>query len=433
MSTEIFLDKDFVLRGEWHAEVVDADGAILFGRTYNTTARFEADQDTLDEVHGNRVQVVKTVSTGERLMIDIGFRELLNEVLQSLFMAEGEAPTITTRETLERVVVRGRLLKGTAAFQHDDIYGIPQAHSSTYFPAGGTPSPSDSGAGSISDATYRVWVVPMYQDQDIKHGVAVTLANWASKTRGRQFTWGTPSASASVVVSGGSSAIVVTWTDNATGPKPTHYGIVVGTVNDITDSGSKLSAIVAAGVQTATITALGATAFGASPAATDLRSVYRITSGDPLTYAGLTENTDFSFDPATGKFALLTAGVSGSSNKAVEIVFWKVRDSTVENTLGGHEFGEKIVHLRLRNKQPNGTNPATRRSIGAVVDIPSVNIAGRSRELLTSGAAFHDVRTMNFMAQLDATYGYLAKIRCEADQFNSLVDYYSNSISAANA
>ena len=442
-SVETYRNKLFVPKRDYQGYVVHADGELDFGRWYNVGARKQVTTDDLSEVHGGLNIVVLSEVTDERVMISGGIRELLATEAQVILHGDMAAPTVVNYTRMRCKKLFGRQLYGTNLYRFPLRAGIPQAHNTTYFPAPTGVSGAAEGSGTIPDNTYYAWVVPYYRNFDPVYGAAAsgfTVANWQNLLRTRDFIFGTPSSSATVVMASGPQGMKVDWTEPSPGDlygRPTGYVVVLGTVESITDASSKIYAIAAYGTATATITALdsGAQAFGTTPAVADLRVLQTCTVvADTRVWTSEAEGTDWTWDGETGT-AVRKAGGDVSDGMPTRLIYWVRQPATTSIDVGAGAVSSSYHHVRLENWRADGTDPDTRMARGIIVDLPRVNLAGLNIDLLSQNPdGFHRPLTFNdLLAEYDTASGYTARVYSVAHEHLNMLDYMSDDISAAAA
>jgi hypothetical protein len=368
----------------------------------------------------------------------MGLRELLAAEVLAFLHGDMRAPAITDRVRLERAATFGRLLYNADEYGLIQPYGIPQAFNTTHFPAPILDTLADIATSGAN--TYYGWVVPVYRSMDPVYGVTDeewTLENWGNLTRGLHYVYGTPSDSVQDDDAGASPGFQFNWTAPTIGtkqPTPDGYVCVVGTVDDITDSGSKVCALADRDAATATATTLGTVEFGAAPALADLVKVQRGTiSADQRVWTTLTEGTDYTWGTYNETLKLIDDGTA-ASGEPIRLNYWFRKPPAVVVNHGGSTDSNVYVHLRLVNWQATGNDPDLRLPRGIVIDCPRVNIAGLAGQLLTSNPdGFHRALDARMVAEYSAAHGYSLRKEIVHWDNRNIVDYFSNDITAAAA
>jgi hypothetical protein len=441
-----FTNKLFKLRRGWGFGIVDGDGIMDLGRISNATARRETTSDPLTEIHGDNEVMVLSAGGTENVQLAGQYHEPLNSPLRSYLMADGEAPTIVNYETLRRVAVLGALLNddddGNPQEYVPVVEGIPQAHTSALFPPPTSPAAADtaSPASTMAADDYYLWIVPITVDQDVAHGFSaktnaqiLAILNAGTWNRGAEYVPHTPSASASVTLTLNHS-IDVTWTEPTTGPRPTHYVIVMGTADDIEDTASHIVGVVAYGTAAINIAAVGTVDWGDDPAVGDTACVESIgVTSEVRTFTALTLTTDYTFDKTTGALKRVDGGAI-SDGEPVRINVWVFAEESETITGGGSVINENYKHVRFWLMRPTGTDPDTRRGRGLILDCPRVNIAKLAQDLLTGNDdGWHNPGGFSLVALFDGAKGYSYKFIGYDKSYANAIDWYSNDITPKNA
>lgn len=420
-----------VLKHEFEISLVDGDGKRHLGMTGpNTRLSINSTTEFLDERRAGRMQHVRQSIDSEECTMEGQFREFMAHEFLTLLAAEGATPTIEQHLTLVPEKIAGPLFNGDSKFQPNTPMGWPQAHNSTVFPAPGTPN---WGSPSGSGTTYYIWVVPIFADLDVEHGHTAAsytnLTTFAAYTRGVDYVYGTPSASATGMHTL-PTAIVLTWT-TASDPAPTHYAVVIGTTNVITAATSYVSAVVLASALAASITAIGSQQFGATPAVADMVNVAVEGVGSGTrTHTSKTETTDYTVDRANGEITLAGAGID--PDESVRVTYWRLVKGYKEDNVGGSVTGEIYKHFRLECYVSDDPDPDDARARGVRIDVWRVNIAGLRKDLIASGPSFHEYLNFTFNPELDSAQGCFFTIRTEGD-CSSLIDVFSETVAPSNS
>lgn len=442
-------NKLFHLYKTWGLYIVDEDGALEIGKVTGASARKESTTDPLTETHGGKEVNVLSMVSGETLNVNFASIELMGGVLQSFLMADGRAPTIVEYEAMRRIVVRGEdLVNDDQGVPSENVIitsGIPQVFDATTFPPptsvalAGNASP----VGSWAAETYVAFVVPITLDQDPIHGfstlsnaeilAALTAGTW---NRGAEYMPHSASSSGQGAVTLNES-IDVTWTEPTSGPRPTHYVVVIGlqSADNIEDAGSYIAAVVGYGTSAVNVLGAGTTIWGDAPELTDTEATEKITVTSEINvYTPTTLSTgaglgDYSFDRTTGVRKRISASsviLDGTPNRKNT---WVVSSETREFSIGGSVITEKYVHLRLQNLLPTGTDPDTRRDRGMQLDIYKINIAGLAQDLLTQGDdGWHTGANVSMEALLDSATGQYATVKAFDKTLAQAFDWFSNDI-----
>jgi hypothetical protein len=456
-KAEPFSNKYKVLRGMSDVAIVDSDGEIDLGRGYNFQPPTNSAQfDKLTEVHNERQVDVRTILISESFTFGYALRDITEEARTRL-VADGAAPTLDTAYRFRRWAKAGYLLKNDRDSGLPEMYrlrttALPQAHNATVFPpVSSLTAEADVTAGTFdSSSDYYIWVVPVYLDQDVKHGVAAanfTLANIGNYNRGEHYICGTPlqftdtSASPENSVQSGNSirAQFSEPTIAAGIMTPTHFFTVIGTVEDITNAGSYIAAVDAwsGSSHDQTISAPGTVAFGTTPALADLVRVETgvVTSETRDWSSGVqTENTDYTVDRVNDTIVRIEGG-GISAHELVRVNVWYMANPSSTTTQGGSGSAERYEHLRFTRLRADDTDPDNRRVEGEIVDMPRVNTAAMTKMLTSSDkeGTFHDpIPFSNVLAEVDPVLGYACSVTYFSGENAQAVDWASDDITPQN-
>lgn len=428
------LNKNFVLRGEHHAVVPLADGDLRFAEVTGVNGRFAIERDELEHVIQGQRQTVDRETDKVSATLTMAFREAISPMALDLFLGQGQAQTIDTKH---RMLASQEILSlyGTDKLYLPIPYGMLQAHSATEFPAPTSVSGADAVTGTVGAGTWYAWVVPLYADADVHRNKSITLANLATMVRGVDYVLGTPSAVSSAITAAGSKGLKVDWSGivpAAPYPTPTHYLVVVGSTNVITDATSKICAVVAYPLLTATFTAIGATSFGTAPAIGDLFTLQTIgVAGSARTYTSLTDVTDYTLDRSAGSVALTASGAVSHSGKGFRVITWFCASPSVSQPFGTANTTERVLPVRLFAIHGSTANVNTRRPIGAMADFWEVDFAQLPDELLSSpGRRFHTPKSVTLPANWNSTQGGIGRFTAYSPEFANLINFYGSDIAA---
>jgi hypothetical protein len=428
------LNKDFVLRGEYHAVVPQTDGDLRFAEVTGVAARIAMERDELEHVIQGQRQVVDREVDKISATLTLAFREAVSPMALSLFVSQGLAQTIDTKHRMlcTRDLVN---LYSTNKYYLPIPYGMLQQHTATEFPAPTGVTGADAGTGTISAGTYYAWAVPAYLDADVHRGKSLTLANLATYVRGIDYVCGTPSDASAAITAAGSKGMTVSWSGVAPAapyPTPTHYLVVVGSTSDITAATSKICAVVAYPLLTSTFTAIGATAFGTAPALGDLFTLQTIgVTGSARTFSSLTPVTDYTLDLSAGTVVLTASGSASHSGKGFRVVNWFCASPSVVQPFGSANTTERVLPVRLYAIHGSSANINTRRPYGAMADLWEVDFANLPDELLSSpGRRYHTPKPVTLPANWNSAKGAIGQFTAFAPEFANLINFYGSDISA---
>lgn len=440
-------NKLFHLYKTWGISIVDEDGEHELGKVTGATARKESTTDPLTETRGGKEVNVLSMVSSETLTVNFAAIELMGAVLESFLMADGRAPTIKAYEQMRRIAVKGEDLVnddlGDPSENVNIVSGIPQAHTAVLFPPPTSPTLATqaSPAGTWLGQAYYAFIIPITVDQDAIHGFTaksnaeilaiLTAGTW---NRGAEYMPHTPSASATATITV-SHSIDVGWAEPTTGPRPTHYVIVVSDANDLTDASAKIGAVVSYGTTAVNIPSPGTKVWGAVPVLADTEATEIISvTAEVNVYTAATLSTgaglgDYSFNRETGVRKRISASSSMLSGTPNRKNTWVFSNPTRSFGIGGSSITEKYVTLRLRNLLPTGTDPETRRDRGMELDIFKVNIAGLAQDLLTTGDdGWHTGANVSMEALLDSGTGEYARVTGRDATIAQSIDWFSSDI-----
>lgn len=448
---ETFSNMYDVLRGQWYGAIVDEDGEIDIGRCSNFSPAGSAPQvETLTEVHAGLETPVRSVVISQDFNFSFAVRDL-TPAGRARLLAGGNAPTIDTASRLLRFSVQGNKLKLDresglpAAYRLPGITGLPQAYNITVFPPPTSVTcAEDATVGTFAADDYYVWAVPVYRDTDGKHGPTdanFTLANWPNLIRGVDYNVGTPAQDGAAPVAILLNKSIRVQFDEPSIPagvsQPTHFIVVVGTVDDIEDADSHVAALSAwaDASQDLTISAPGTVDFATTPTLPGyIRVETGVVTAGVRVWTAATEDTDYTVDRINNTIKL-KAGGAISDAELVRINVWYNANPTDLHKHGSvGTAAERYEWFRFRNFSPDGTDPGSRQPEGLVVDMPRINTAAIGGQIASTGKeGFHDpVPFSNMLAEYDSaqTCSVMAK-RLGSDNVENL-DWYSDDITPAN-
>ncbi|GEM_PF-2594487 len=448
-KTEQFSQLYDVLHGQHHFGIVDEDGIIDCGRCYNVTPGSSAPQiESLSEVHNDRGQTVRTIVLSETFPFSFAIRDLTSAGRTRL-LADGAAPTIDTVSRLMRFSTQGHHLiddrksGDPRAYRLPDITGLPQAYNATVFPAATSVVAVEGTSGSFAADDYYVWVVPVYRDEDLKHGPTdanFTLANWANLTRGVEYVYGTPAQHDGALTVAANKQIGVTFDEPTIAEgvaQPTHFAIVVGTVDDIEDADSHVAAIEAwsGAAHSVDIDAVGTVDFGNTPVVADyVRVETGVVTADVRVWTAEVEDTDYTVDRVNDTITRVDGG-DISDAELVRVNVWYIANPTDLHKAGGQGTGERYEWLRIWNFSGDTTDPDTRQIEGVQIDLPRVNTAALTRQVASAAKdGFHDpIPFSGAQAEYDSTQGCSVLIKRFSKSNVENVDWAGDDITPAGA
>jgi len=430
------LDKDFVFRGECRVAIPLGDGELIFGETEAVNARFTMEDDTLEHVIMGQSQVVDREVSKVSATVQFSLKEIMGPLAQDLFVGQGLAQTLDTSPRMRRTANILRL-KQTEKYYNITPYGLPQVFSEV-FPVATGVTPAGAGTGTFADGAYHVWVVPVYADADEHRGLSLALPFSTTQLRGRQFVYGTPSASAPVTISSGPKGMTVSWTPpvpTASQPRWTHFAVVISALagaDDITDSGAKVAALVAGGLSAATIAGAGTDVFGAVPSLADLANLEYISIvSSTRTYNTLTSGTDYAWDKTTGAIALTTSGAESHSGKGFRVNTWAVFAPSIVQPFGAAASNERLLPVRLYNLHGDSANANIWRPVGGIIDFWELDFSRLPDDLLTApGRRFHTAKQVTLPANFNLTKGAIGSFTAFSPEFKNALNFYGSGISA---
>jgi len=429
------LDKDFVFRGECRVAIPLTDGELIFGETEAVNARFTMEDDTLEHVIMGQSQVVDREVSKVSATVQFSLKEIMGPLAQDLFVGQGLAQTLDISSRMRRTANILRL-KQTEKYYNITPYGLPQVFSEV-FPVPTAVTPTESGTGTFGAGAYHVWVVPVYADTDEHRGLSLALPFGATQKRGRQFIYGTPSASAPITATG-SKGMNVAWTPpipTALQPRSTHFAVVVSALagpDDITDAGAKLAAIVESSLSEVTFAGPGSDVFGTIPALADLVNLEHISIvTSTRTYNVLTSGTDYTWDKATGSIALTATGAASHSGKGFRVNTWAVFSPSIVQPFGAAASSERLLPVRLYNLHGNVADANARRPVGGIIDFWELDFSRLPDDLLTApGRRFHTAKQVTLPANFNLTKGAIGSFTAFSPEFKSALNFYGSDISA---
>jgi len=449
-KNETFDNMHNILKGQFDIAIIDSDGGIVLGRCYNFNPGSNSPQvEKLTEVHNDRETTVLSNVIKEDFSFGFAIRDLTSAGRTRL-LADGIAPTIDTHSRLLRFARQGHMLKDDRksalpkAYRLPGITGLPQAHSATVFPGASNIIAAEGGVGTFAADDYYVWVVPVFRDTDYKHGVSdadFVLSNWANLVRGEHFNHGTP-----VQETGAPQAILINKAidvafdvpaDAEGVATPTHYIIVVGTVDDIEDADSHVAALgawVGGASPNVSITAAGTVDFDTTPALADEVLVETgVVTAEVRVWTAMVEDTDYTVDRTNNTIKRI-AGGSISDGELVRISVWYNANPSELSKHGAVGTGERYEWIRFSNFRADGTDPDSRQLEGVQVDMPRVNTAAMTRALVSAAKdGFHDpIAFSNMLAEYDTAEECAVMVTPFSRDNAESLDWYSDDITPQN-
>ena len=281
-------------------------------------------------------------------------------------------------------------------------------------------------------------VVPCHVDDDDYHGFSsLSLSDFSTMVRGREFVFGTPSASDSASFSG-SEGGSLSWSNpsyDADVTAPTHWVVVMATVDDIEDASAKITAVVEFGTTSATFSSVGTVTFGADPALGDLNGLEtvcrRYASDMDPSYPGTPTTPSTPLRVSTNE--KLQASTSCPDVHVASSHGDRQRSSSSRSTPPRAVSTAKSHCALSTSTAGTGTQSPDAQS----VPLWTFPVSGSGATTANSSPAipqgFHNALNKNCQALYDPNKGYIARLTGEHANFVNLVDFFSNNVTPAAA